>query len=53
VTRHGVKLYGADNLVSIGKAQRDLGYQPQMDLNEGVKHAATRYLEERELEEGT
>lgn len=47
VTRHGVKLYGADNLVSIGKAQRDLGYKPQMDLNEGVEHAAILYLEDR------
>jgi nucleoside-diphosphate-sugar epimerase len=47
VTRHGVKLYGADNRVSIDKARRDLGYDPQVDLGEGVKFAAAWYLEQR------
>jgi nucleoside-diphosphate-sugar epimerase len=44
VTRHGVKLYGADNRLSIDKARRDLGYVPQVPLRTGVRFAATWYL---------
>jgi nucleoside-diphosphate-sugar epimerase len=44
VTRHGVKLYGADNHLSIDKARRDLGYAPQVPLRKGVQFAATWYL---------
>ena len=44
VTRHGVKLYGADNHLSIDKARRDLGYVPQVPLRKGVQFAATWYL---------
>ena len=43
VTRHGVKLYGADNRLSIAKARRDLGYAPQIPLREGVRLAAAWY----------
>ena len=43
VTRHGVKLYGADNRLSIAKARRDLGYAPQVPLLKGVRLAATWY----------
>jgi nucleoside-diphosphate-sugar epimerase len=44
LTRHGVKLYGADNRLSIDKACRDLGYVPQMPLREGLRLAARWYL---------
>lgn len=37
VTRHGIKLYGADNRLSIDKARRELGYAPQVPLIEAVK----------------
>ena len=43
VTRHGVKLYGADNRISIDKARRELGFAPQMPLREGVHIAAWWY----------
>jgi nucleoside-diphosphate-sugar epimerase len=44
VTRHGVKLYGADNQISIDKARRDLGYAPRVPLREGVQLSAAWYL---------
>jgi nucleoside-diphosphate-sugar epimerase len=44
VTRHGVKLYGADNQISIDKAQRDIGYVPRVPLREGVQASAAWYL---------
>jgi len=37
VTRHGVKLYGADNRLSIDKARRELGYAPKVPLIEAVR----------------
>lgn len=37
VTRHGVKLYGADNRLSISKARRELGYAPKVPLVEAVR----------------
>jgi nucleoside-diphosphate-sugar epimerase len=43
VTRHGVKLYGADNLISIDKARRELGYVPQVSLREGIRLTAAWY----------
>lgn len=43
VTRHSVKLYGADNHLSIAKARRELGYAPQVPLREGVQTAAAWY----------
>jgi nucleoside-diphosphate-sugar epimerase len=43
VTRHGVKLYGADSRISIDKARRDLGYIPQVSLPEGVRLTAAWY----------
>jgi nucleoside-diphosphate-sugar epimerase len=43
VTRHGIKLYGADNRLSIAKARRDLGYAPQVPIREGVRLAAAWY----------
>ncbi len=44
VTRLGVKLFGTDNRHSIDKARRELGYQPGVDLREGVRLAASWYL---------
>lgn len=44
VTRHGVKLYGADNQLSIAKARREMGYMPQVTLREGIRFSAARYL---------
>lgn len=44
VTRHGVKLYGADNQLSIDKARRELGYMPQVPLPEGIRFSAAWYL---------
>jgi len=44
VTRHGVKLYGANNLFSIDKARRDLGYKPQVSIRKGIQLAASWYL---------
>jgi nucleoside-diphosphate-sugar epimerase len=44
ITRHGVKLYGADNQISIDKARRHLGYAPQMPLRQGIHIAATWYM---------
>jgi 2-alkyl-3-oxoalkanoate reductase len=47
VTRLGVKLFGTDNRHSIAKARRDLGYEPQVTLREGVRLAAIWYQEQR------
>jgi nucleoside-diphosphate-sugar epimerase len=43
VTRHGVKLYGADNRLSIARARRELGYKPQVTLREGVRLTCAWY----------
>lgn len=44
VTRHGVKLYGADNRLSIEKARRELGFEPRVPLREGVRITTDWYL---------
>lgn len=44
VTRHGVKLYGAHNLLSMDKARRELGYHPTVSLREGVRLTANWYV---------
>ncbi len=43
VTRHGIKLYGANNLLSVDKARRDLGYVPQVSLRKGVQLTSAWY----------
>ena len=43
ITRHGVKLYGDDNRISIDKARRELGYEPQMSVNDAVVSACKWY----------
>jgi nucleoside-diphosphate-sugar epimerase len=43
VTRHGVNLFGTDNRHAIDKAERELGYTPQIPLAEGIRLAAAWY----------
>ena len=43
VTRLGVKLFGTDNRHAIDKARRELGFTPQVGLDEGVRLAAGWY----------
>jgi nucleoside-diphosphate-sugar epimerase len=43
VTRLGVKLFGTDNRHSIEKARRELGFEPRVELTEGVRMAANWY----------
>ena len=45
LTRLGVKLFGTDNRHSIDKARRELGYEPQVDVREGIRRAAAWYGE--------
>lgn len=53
LTRHGVKLFGADNRLSIEKARRDLGYEPRTGLRDGVRLAAQWYLHRSSPAPGT
>lgn len=46
VTRHGVKILGADNRISIAKARRDLGYTPRVSIRDGVRLAAAWYQQQ-------
>jgi nucleoside-diphosphate-sugar epimerase len=48
VTRLGVKLFGTDNRHAIDKARRDLGFEPSVDLEEGVRLAADWYRRQAE-----
>jgi nucleoside-diphosphate-sugar epimerase len=43
VTRLGVKLFGTDNRHSIDRARRELGFTPQVGVDEGVGLAARWY----------
>jgi nucleoside-diphosphate-sugar epimerase len=43
VTRLGVKLFGTDNRHAIDRARRELGFEPRVDLEEGVRLAARWY----------
>ena len=43
ITRLGVAFFGTDNRYAIGKARRDLGFQPLVDLRQGVRLAAAWY----------
>jgi nucleoside-diphosphate-sugar epimerase len=40
VTQLGAMMFGTDNRHSVAKARRELGYEPKVDLREGVKLAA-------------
>jgi nucleoside-diphosphate-sugar epimerase len=43
VTRLGVMLFGGDNRHSIDKARRELGYEPQTPLRDGIRLCAAWY----------
>jgi nucleoside-diphosphate-sugar epimerase len=45
ITRLGVAFAGTDNRYAIGKAQRELGYTPRVDLDEGVRLTARWYMD--------
>jgi nucleoside-diphosphate-sugar epimerase len=47
ITRFGVSLYGADNRFAIDKAHKELGYEPQVLLPQGVGLAVAWYRERR------
>jgi nucleoside-diphosphate-sugar epimerase len=52
VTRHGVKLYGANNLFSIDKARSTLGYEPRISIRKGIELAASWYLHQNTWVQG-
>jgi nucleoside-diphosphate-sugar epimerase len=43
ITRLGVAFFGTDNRYAIGKARRELGYTPRVDLREGLRITAAWY----------
>jgi nucleoside-diphosphate-sugar epimerase len=45
VTRHGVQMFGSHYPLSIDKARRELGYEPQVPLREGIRLAGAWYRE--------
>ncbi len=40
VTQHGSLMFGTDNRHSIEKARRELGFEPKVDLREGIRLAS-------------
>jgi nucleoside-diphosphate-sugar epimerase len=44
ITRLGVAFFGTDNRHLIEKARRELGYEPEVSLHDGVRLAAAWYL---------
>src|SRR5947209_12303964 len=40
VTQLGAMMFGSDNKHSVEKARRELGFEPKVDLREGIKRAA-------------
>jgi nucleoside-diphosphate-sugar epimerase len=50
LTRPGVKLFGTDNRHAIDKAQRELGYTPQVTIRDGVRLAAGWYSRQSEAD---
>jgi nucleoside-diphosphate-sugar epimerase len=50
VTRLGVKLFGTDNRHCIDKARRELGYEPKVDLHDGVRLTAAWYRQQNQPE---
>lgn len=42
-TRHGVQMFGSHNPLSIEKARRELGYEPQVPLRDGIRLAGAWY----------
>ena len=50
LTRHGVKILGDDSHLSICKARKELGYEPQVTVREGVRLTAAWYLQQGSLQ---
>jgi 2-alkyl-3-oxoalkanoate reductase len=50
LTRLGVKLFGTDNRHAIDKAQRELGYRPQVPVREGLRLTAAWYRAQNQLD---
>jgi nucleoside-diphosphate-sugar epimerase len=48
ITRLGVAFAGTDNRYAIGKAYRELGYAPRVDLDEAVRLTARWYMHARD-----
>ncbi len=48
VTTYGVTLLGGEQIFSIGKARRDLGYTPEYDINRGVAEGVHWYLQSKQ-----
>lgn len=46
ITRHGIKIMGDDNRLSIDKARRELGYVPQVPVQEGVRLTVAWYQQQ-------
>ena len=46
-TRQGIKLYGTDNRLPIDKARREIGYEPQITLREGIALTGEWYLQQQ------
>jgi nucleoside-diphosphate-sugar epimerase len=45
-----VKLFGTDNRHAIDKAQRELGYKPQVPVREGLRLTAAWYRAQNQLD---
>jgi len=43
VTRLATMLFGSDTKHSVEKARRELGYEPEVDLREGIRLTAAWY----------
>jgi nucleoside-diphosphate-sugar epimerase len=46
ISRLGVAFFGTDNRYAIGKARKQLGYSPQVDLRDGVRITAMWYRQD-------
>ncbi len=52
-TRLGALMFGSDNRHSIAKARRELGYEPQIELREGIQRAAAWFNATRSTQQPT
>jgi nucleoside-diphosphate-sugar epimerase len=48
VTTYGVTLLGSDQIFSIGKARRELGYAPEYDITRGVAEGVRWYVQAKQ-----
>ncbi len=48
VTTYGVTLLGSEQIFSIGKARRDLGYAPEYDISRGVTEGVRWYVQSKQ-----